>query len=126
MNDSNSFSSDALGLARTFFLLAAILHAIIALPLTLVSMGMSRGGDGSVLAFVICGGAYIYGSLMLFRADLPFGSLVWLGWLINLIGAGAWLPDFIIIGGHPMAIFPVFLHGMWAWVLLSQYRDERG
>ncbi|MDZ4288175.1 MAG: hypothetical protein U0984_09460 [Prosthecobacter sp.] len=113
--------------SRLAFIIVAIPFTLLALLLVFLEMGMGRGsGIGAVGVFVLCGGAYIYGSICALNGQLPLSALVWAGLLLNIVGAFAWMPMFgSKSGGQLFGFIGAGLVALWCKAIYDGYRESR-
>jgi hypothetical protein len=110
---------------RGIFIFVSIPFTLLALFMMIMDLAFASGSSSSgSLVFVLCGGVYIYGSIVALRGNLPLSSLVFVGTILNIIGACAWIPQARFSNGKLLGIIGAGLTLAWISTIIREYRDE--
>ena len=111
---------------RGIFICVSIPFTLLALFLMTIDLAFASGSSSNgSLVFVLCGGVYIYGSIVALRGNLPLSSLVFVAIILNIIGACAWFPQARFLDGKLMGIIGAGLTLAWISTMIREYRYDR-
>ncbi len=119
-------ASNIMSVARGVFIVAAIPFTLLAaLWLFLEHALPGSPGTDTGPVFALCGGTFIYGSLIALRGQLPLAYLVFVGLVLNIIGAFVWVPALGYRSGSFIGFAGLALAGLWVVSIRAAYLEAR-
>ena len=110
---------------RLAFITVAVPFTLMA-ALWLILDRMLPGSPGTDKGwqFALCGGTFIYGSIFALRGELQLRPFVFIGLILNSIGAVVWVPALSYRSGDFIGYVGVALTALWCQAVYSVYRKE--